>query len=160
MPLSRKTLAFVGLVGIWPSGLAAAPRQWIEPKISRKSPNAARRFYRGVDRSLSKIPRQHTDSVGCAPRGFWRRTSSPTGAATSLRATERAAQFGGVGTTGISESRSPCRDHVNRFQTLEEGFRGRSSSVGCEWPCASTHRRDRAHRARSTEDPRITRTKT
>ena len=32
MPLSPKTLAFVGLVGIWPSGLAATPRQWFKRK--------------------------------------------------------------------------------------------------------------------------------
>jgi hypothetical protein len=32
MPLSPKTLAFVGLIGILPLGLAAPPRQWFEPK--------------------------------------------------------------------------------------------------------------------------------
>src|ERR1035437_7569719 len=160
MPLPPKPLAFVGLVGIWPSGLAAAPRQWIEPKISRKSPNAARRFYRGVDRSSSKIPRWHTDSVGCAPRGFWRRTPSPTGAATSLRATERATQFGSVAPACISESRSPCREYVDRFKTSEERLRERSGRDGSEWPCTSTHRCNGGHRARSTADPGVTRTKT
>jgi hypothetical protein len=141
---------------VWPR----RPDNGLNSKIYRQSPDDALRLYRGVARSSPSIPRSRAGSAGCGPRRFWRRASHRTGAPPNLRVTERAAQSGAVGLTGILESRSPPREYVDRFQTPEEGFRGRSSCDCGKWPCASTHRRDRAHRARSTEDPRITRTKT
>ena len=161
MPLPPKPLAFVGLVGIFPSGLAATPRQWFK----RKNISAIRLTTPGVStegsiglrqRSRVSTPIALVALPGDSGGALRARPEQPT----SLRATERATQFGSVGPAGISESRSPCREYVDRFKTSDERLRERSGRDGSEWPCASTHRCNGGHRARSTEDPRITRTKT
>jgi hypothetical protein len=55
-PLAE-TLAFVGLVGIWPSGLTAPPRQRLSKKYIGDRLTAPRRFYRGVTSAAPKISR-------------------------------------------------------------------------------------------------------
>jgi hypothetical protein len=70
--LPPKPLAFIGLVGILPSGLVVKPRQWFEPKIFQQSPDGARCLYRRIDARLPTTSRWRADSAGDRPWRLWR----------------------------------------------------------------------------------------
>jgi hypothetical protein len=143
MPLSPKSLAFVGLVGILPLGLAASTRQSFEPEIywhRLTAPGASTEGSIGLrQRCCVSTPIALVALPGDSGGALRAQPEQPT----SWCVTERAAHSGSVGPAGISESRSPCREYVDRFKTSDERLRERSGRDGSERPCASTHTRVR-----------------